>query len=195
MGEGREQVEAAPEAFGEKVYIESAKNLREAGPGLFVSVGVAVLIYLFGNLVFMPISEGIYFFDYPVPKIISFVILVALAFLVLRIVHQVRGLTDGAAGVLAYEFGRARGEVSMESYEHYRTALRGVMYVVVTALVFLLFSSYLAWIHPALAGIILVAVVIWSIFLLLRSGTAVLAEIRRATDKWAEELEKRVKKA
>lgn len=189
-----EKEEKVPEAFGESMYVQCAKTLRESGPSIIISVGIAIMIWLFGQLIFIPMSEGVYFAEYPVTQIITFIILAAMAVLVLRAFYQIHELTDGAAGVLAYEFGKASGEISTESYEHYRTALRGVIYVTAVSLAYLLFSSYLSIIHPALAAVVLVGIVIWSIFSLYRAGIAVSAEIRRSTEKWAKSLEKRLKR-
>lgn len=183
-----------PEEFGAKMYVESARALREAGPRIALSVGSAIIIWLFGVLIFVPMAEGIEFMDYPVPQIISFIIIVALAIIILTVFMDVRKLTGGLAGVLAYEFGKATGEVRYESYEHYRTALDGIIYVIIVALAFLLFSEYLARIHPAIPAVILIAIVVWSIFAIWRSCRALAAEIKRSATKWADELEKRVKK-
>jgi len=193
MAKREEKGVETPESFGESMYIQCAKTLRESGPGIVLSVGVAILIWLFGQLLFIPVSQGLFVAEYPVTQIVTFIILAAMAFLILSAFYQVHALTDGAAGVLAYEFGKARGEVSMESYQHYRIALRGIIYVVTVTLAYLLFSNYLALIHPGLAAIVLIVIVIWSIFALYRAGRAVAAEIKRSTDKWAESLEKRMK--
>ncbi|MFH0748545.1 MAG: hypothetical protein V1915_01280 [Candidatus Bathyarchaeota archaeon] len=168
--------------------------MRESGPSIIISVGVALMIWLFGQLIFIPMSEGVYFAGYPVTEIITFIILATMAVLVLRAFYQIHELTDGAAGVIAYEFGKASGEISKETYEHYRTALRGVIYVTAVSLAYLLFSGYLTIIHPALAAVVLMAIVVWSIFSLYRAGIAVSAEIRKSTQKWAESLEKRLKR-
>lgn len=186
--------EKKPEEFGRDMYIESAKALREAAPRIVLSIGAAILIWLFGTLVFIPMAEGITLLTYPLTEILSFIIVVALAIIIFSVFIDIRRLTGGLAGVLAYEFGKSAGEIRYDSYEHYRTALDGVIYVIIVALTFLLFSYYLALIHPAIPAVILIAIVIWSIFAIWRSAKAVAAEIKRSATKWADELEKRVKK-
>jgi len=193
--EERRAEEKKPEEFGTETYLESARALREAVPRIVLTVGAAILIWVFGTLVFMPIAQGIYFMGYPVPQIISFIIVVALAILILSVFVDIRRLTKGLAGVLAFEIGKATGEQRIESYHHYRTALNGVLYVIVVTITFLLFSYYLALIHPAIPAVILIAIVIWSIFALWGSCKAIAAEIGRSAAKAAEELEKRIKKA
>jgi len=193
----RKIVEEGAEEFGTKMYLESARALRQVGARVFLSVGAAILIWIFGNLIFLPIAKGMaqQFLGYPVHSIVSFIIVVALAIIVLTVFVDIRRLTGGLAGVLAYHFGRAGGEVSIETYNNYRTALDGVLYVIVASLTYLLFAGYLAEIHPAIPAILLILIVIWAIFALWRSVRAVAKEIGRATSKWADELEKQAKKA
>jgi hypothetical protein len=185
------------EEFGIKMYLESAKALRQVGARVFLSIGAAILIWIFGQMIFLPIAEGMaqQFFGYPVHSIISFIIIVALAIIVLTVFIDVRRLTSGIAGVLAYHFGKASGEISIETFKNYRTALDGILYVIIVSLAYLLFADYLATIHPAIPAVLLILIVIWAIFALWSSCKAIASVIGRYTSKWAEELERQVKKA
>jgi len=185
------------EEFGIEMYLESAKALRQVGARVFLSIGAAILIWIFGQIIFLPIAEGMaqQFFGYPVHSIISFIIVVALAIIVLTVFIDVRRLTSGIAGVLAYHFGKASGEISIETFKNYRTALDGILYVIIISLAYLLFADYLATIHPAIPAVLLILIVIWAIFALWRSCKAIASVIGRYTSKWAEELERQVKKA
>ena len=179
-------------ALGSRMYLESAKAVREVGARVVLSVGAAILIWLFGTLLFIPIAQEMQqmFFGYPVDAIVSFIFVVALAIIIFSVFVDVRRLTGGLAGVLAYHFGRVSGEASTESYNHYRTALDGIIYVFVIVLAYLLFANYLALIHAALPAILLILIVIWSIFALWRSAKAIAAEIGKYTGKMANEIEK-----
>jgi len=185
------------EAFGSEAYAESAKALREVGARVVLSVGAAILIWLFGQLVFIPISKGMaqLFLGYPVHAIVNFIFVVALAIIIFTVFVDIRKLTGGIAGVLAYQFGKASGEVSVDSFRHYKIALDGILYVIIVSVAYLLFAQYLGDIHPALPAIILILIVVWSVFALWRSCRAVAAEVGRRTTKWADELESRAKKA
>jgi hypothetical protein len=185
------------EVFGAKMYVESAKALREVGARVALSVGAAIIIWVFGQLVFIPISKGMepIFEGYPMDMIISFIIVVALAVIIFTVFLDIRKLTSGIAGVLAYEFGKASGEVRVESLRHYRIALDGIIYVIVISLAYLLFAPYLGEIHAAIPAVVLILIVIWAVFALWRSCRAIATEISRYTTKWAEELEKRTKKS
>ena len=193
----RKVVEEGAEEFGTEMYLESARALREVGARVILSVGAAILIWIFGNLIFLPIAKGMaqQFLGYPVHSIISFIIIVALAIIILTVFVDIRRLTGGMAGVLAYHFGKAGGEVSIETYNNYRASLDGILYVIVVSLAYLLFASYLAEIHPAIPAILLILIVIWAIFALWRSVRAIARVIGRYTSEWADELEKRAKKA
>jgi len=131
----RKAIEEGAEKFGSDMYLESARAVRQVGARVFLSVGAAILIWVFGNLIFLPIAKGMTqeFVGYPVHSIISFIIVVALAIIILTVFVDIRRLTGGLAGVLAYQVGKAGREVDIESYNNYRTALDGVLYVIVRA--------------------------------------------------------------
>lgn len=180
------------QAFGAKMYLESAKAVREVGARVALSVGAAILIWLFGTLVMIPITEGMQqvFFGYPVDAIISAIFVVALAIIIFTVFVDIRRLTSGLSGILAYQFGKVSGEVDMTSYKHYRTAMDGIMYVFIVVLAYLLFANYLAQIHAAIPAILLILIALWSIFALWRSARAIAAEIGKYTGKMADEIEK-----
>jgi len=185
------------EEFGAEMYLESAKALRQVGARVFLSIGAAMLIWIFGEMVFLPIAREMteVFLGYPVHSIVSFIIVVALAIIIFTVFFDIRRLSGGIAGVLAYHFGKASGEVGIENYKNYRTAIDGILYVIMVSLAYLLFAGYLAEIHRAIPAILLILIVIWAVFALWRSCKAIATVIGRYTSKWAEELEKQVKKA
>ena len=185
------------EAFGSEAYLESAKAMREVGARVALTIGAAILIWLFGQMVFIPISKGMeqVFLGYAVHTIISFIFVVTLAIIIFTVFIDIRKLTSGIAGVLAYQFGKASREITVESFRHYRIALDGILYVIIVSLAYLLFAQYLGDIHPAIPAIILILIVIWAIFALWRSCRAIAAEIGRYTSKIADELESHAKKA
>jgi hypothetical protein len=185
------------EALGTQAYQESARAMREVGARVILSVAAAILIWLFGQMVFIPISKEMsqVFLGYPVNSIVSFIFVIALAIIVFTVFVDIRRLTSGLAGVLAYHFGKASGEIKIESLRHYKVALDGVLYVIIVSLAYLLFAQYLADIHPAIPAIVLVLIVIWAIFALWRSARAVASEIGSYTKKLADDLENRSKRA
>lgn len=185
------------EQFKTETYTESARAMREVGARVLLSVGAAILIWIFGTIIFLPIAKGMtqQFLGYPVHSIISFIIVVAMAIIIFAVFIDIRRLTRAMSGVMAYHFGKAGGEVDVESYDNYRNALDGIFYVVVVSLAYLLFANYLAEIHPAIPAILLILIVIWAIFALWRSVSAIAKIVGRYTSGWADELEKQAKKA
>jgi len=175
---------ASSKTYYEKVNKESRATLVSSLPSITVGVIAAILLWLFGNLIFIPIAEGIEWFGYPLPQILTFVILVGLAVFVLRILVDVRRAVDALAGLAACEIG-APSDVTPTEVDHYKTAMRGILYVIIVSLAFLLFSDYLARIHPALSGVVLIAIVVWGIFEIWRAVNAVSKEIRRYSTEWA----------
>jgi len=194
-GPGGEGEEKEIEKFGKEMYLESAKALRQVGARVVLSIVAAVIIWIFGEMIFLPIAETMKeeFMGYPVHSIVSFIIIVALAIIIFTVFVDIRRLTGGIAGVLAYHFGKVSGEVSLETYKNYRAALDGILYVIVVSLAYLLFAHYLAEIHPAVPAVVLILIVIWAIFALWRSCRAIANVIGKYTSKWAEELEKKIK--
>ena len=180
---GRKEEKAPPRAYYEKVSKESREALVGAVPSITVGAIAAILLWLFGNLIFIPISEGIEWFGYPLTQILTFIILVGLAIFVVKILADVRRAIDSIAGLAACEIG-APYDVTPEEVGHYKTALRGILYVIIVSLAFLLFSDYLARIHPALSGIMLIAIVVWAIFEIWRAVKAISGEIRRYSAEW-----------
>lgn len=186
------------EEFGAEMYLESSRALRQVGARVFLSIGAAILIWVFGQMIFLPIAQHMTeteFMGYSLHSIVSFIIVVALAIIIFTVFIDIHRLSGGAAGILAYHFGKASGEMNIESYKNYRTALDGILYVIVVSLAYLLFANYLAQISPVIPAVLLILIVIWAIFALWRSCRAIASVIGRYTSKWADELEKQVKKA
>ena len=193
-GGGEEEAKEVKE-FGLKMYSESVRALRQVGARVFLSIGAAILIWIFGELVFLPIAKGMsqQFFGYPVHSIISFIIAVTLAIIIFSVFMDIRRLIEGLAGVLAYQLGKASREADVEAYRNYRAMLNGIIYVIVVSLVYLLFARYLAEIHPAVPAVLLVLIVIWAVFALWKGCRAIARVIGKYTSRISETLEKQVK--
>ena len=171
-----------------ELYNETKQASREAVaetlPKIVLDVSAAVLIWLFGKLVFLPIAEGIDFYGYPLPESLSFVILVTLVVIMFKVIIDVRKLIDGLAGYTAIAIG-SDYDVTEEEITHYKTALGGLFDVIVVSLAYMLLVDYFSGIHPALAGVTLLALVVWAIFKLWAVVQSISGEIRRYTAKWS----------
>ena len=180
----KKEAKVSPKAYYDKLNKESREALVGAVPSIALGVIAAMLLWLFGQLVFIPISHGIEWLGYPLPQILTFMILAGLMIFVFKILVDVRRAVDALAGLAACEIG-APYDVTAAEVGHYRTALRGILYVVVVYLAFMLLSDYLTLIHPALSGVVLIAIVAWAILEIWRAVKAVSAEIRRYSTEWA----------
>lgn len=182
--------------FGKQVYADSALVLRQVGLRMAFSVFGAVLLWFVGRLVLIPMAEevNVHLLGYPLTMIVSVLIAVALAILAIVVFIDVHRLSGGLAGITAYQFGKATGELRTEEVNNYKTALDGVLYVIVVTLTYLLFFDYLAYIHPAIPAVLLVLIVVWAIYALWQSTRAIANVIDRYTSKIADMLDEKVAK-
>jgi hypothetical protein len=152
--------------------------ITESLPTIILDVAAAVLIWLFGRLVFLPIAEGIDVFGYPLPEILNLIILIALIMIVLKILVDVRTFITGLTGWIAEKIGTSY-EVTDDELNNIKKALVGLIEVVAMAFAYMLLTDYMAGIHPALSGVVLISFVVWAIFKLWGAVQAISAEIRR----------------
>lgn len=177
------------EEFGQQVYAEAQKEIRESLPKIAINVFIAIIIWLVANFVFMPISTGLFVQTFAVTQLISFIVLIAFAVLVIGIVRELRDVADASAGIVAYHAGQA-AQVDPQELQNYRTAFRGLLYVLVVAAAFLLFAAQLNLLHPAIAAIVLLIIVVWAILTLFRVGRAFSRSIQHYAQEWAKRLTK-----
>lgn len=152
--------------------------ITESLPTIILDVAAAVLIWLFGRLVFLPIAEGVDVFGYPLPEILNLIILIALMMIVLKILVDVRTFITGLTGWIAEKIGTSY-EVTDNELNNIKKALVGLIEVVAIAFAYMLLTDYMAGIHPALSGVVLISFVVWAIFKLWGAVQAISAEIRR----------------
>ena len=168
----------------EEIKKNAYTKMRKALPVLVFTVIAAVLIWIFGNLVFMPLAEGITLYGrWPLDKVISLVILVALIAIVLRAMLALTRIADGISTFFAIEMGRIRPKNFDENaLRKYQSFLRGIVYTIMIILIFILIQDYLTYIHPALSGIVLLIIVVWAIILLYQGGTKIAGQITKTLE-------------
>src|SRR5215471_2629455 len=126
------------------------REFRIYGPRLLTTVGTAVLIWLVGNYLFIPISQGFFIGIYAVTQLVSFIILAALAILVYGIFTEIGHISDATAELLASRAVNS-GVATSEEIRDYRVGFRGILYVLVVAGAYILFVSQLNLISPVLS--------------------------------------------
>jgi len=160
---------------------DAQRRTREELPTLGVTIVVAILIWVFGTFVFVPLAKGISFLgQYPLDTIISVIILVALIIVILRAFASILRLSTGLSEYSAVEIGRRYPE-SMDRHSVSRIGmfLRSIIYVVVIVLIFVLLQGYLNAISPILTGVILLIITIVSVILLYNGGASISSEVAR----------------
>ena len=179
--------------FGKEVYEKAGEEIRDSAPKVAINIVVAVLVWVIGNYVFIPISQGYFIQAWAVPWLINLIVLVALVIILIMILKELRDLSDAAAGLAAYELGSRKGEVTKEELHNYKTAFHGLLYVFVAAAAFLLLGNQLSLLSPAVAALVLVLVVIWAIVTLFRVGHALSDTVHEYAHEWAKKLEERAR--
>jgi len=172
--------------------LKAVEEIRSSGPKLLVDAVIAILVWVFGKYVFIPIASEFTLFGIPLPQLVSLVILVALAVLIISIVRELLRIIDAVSLVLAYTIGSRPGATE-EEYASYRRGLRSIFYVLVAALAFLAFKDYLNMFHPLISAVILLGLAVWAVVTLMSAGRAFSRLAEHYAHQWAAELERRVR--
>lgn len=155
---------------------EGGKRTKTVGaaevlPEIAVNLSAAVLVWLFGVLVFLPMAIKI---D---PKglslICSLVILLAFSFFLIRGIRGLGKVLDAASYVLTHEFLRWRRmeEGLTERMERMNTRFRVTLHVATIIIVYLFYLPLLLTIHPAINGIALILTILGILWTLLKKKT------------------------
>ena len=145
---------------------------REQLPNTLTNIFTAVLIWLFGALVFLPAAYMIA--PRSLPLACSLILLIGFSIFVFRAFGGLRLLLDATSDVLAYEY--IKRKKTKFSIEKLKTAVRRILYVAAALVLYLLYSSFLVAIHPALSGLVLIPVVLWIFWMLFKTVNAILPD-------------------
>lgn len=141
---------------------------REHLPSTVINLFTAVLIWLFGVLVFLPAAYTIAPRELPIAC--GLILLVGFSIFVFKAFSGLRLLLESAPDVLAYEYIRRRK--TKIPVERLRTMVRCIIYVVAALILYALYSPFLATIHPSLSGLALVTIVLWIFWTLFKTVNA-----------------------
>jgi len=142
---------------------ESIRILKDNSEKVVVNILAALLIWLFGNLVFVPLAASLN----PETKLVTSMIFFA-AFTIF-IINALPGLkkTIDALSILPFKKLVRKGFTVKESQD----ILRNLMYVISGVILYLLFSSFLVIFHPSVSGITLILLIIWIFAVFLKLGS------------------------
>ena len=123
-----------------------------------MNIFVALLIWLFGLLVFLPAAYQIT--PKGVPLAISIIVLIGFSVFVIRAINSgLIVILDSTSNVLAYKYKRwNKPKISIEKL---KDTFKNGVYVVVALILYLLYSPLLLTIHPSLNGLVLITVILW----------------------------------
>ncbi len=166
-----------------EVRERAIKKIREGVPQVVFTVIVAVLIKIFADLVFVPVARNMgAVYGFPLASIVGLIVLVTLIILLLRAMFALIKIADGLADFLSAEVSQL-GTIDEKSIGKTRVFFRSIVYAIIIVIIFVLLARYLAVIHPALASVVLLAVVLWIIVLLYKGGAVVSDEIAKTLEK------------
>src|SRR5690554_2544932 len=111
------------------IVTEGKAKIKAAIPSIVLNLVVAALIWVFGALVFVPLSSQFQVLEsISVDRIIAVIFLVALLIAFLRVFAQAKNLADGLSDVIAGSIRKAGADAS--HVDQYRGALRLLFYII-----------------------------------------------------------------
>ncbi len=149
-------------AIGQRKEIEKLiQCLRAYGPATFHNLITALVTWLFGVLVFMPVA---YSLDLQTGQIVTLIVFMMFTVFIFRAIPSFRKLIDAFAFFPARKYGSKKGM----AYADALTLFKYTFYVIFALVVYALYFPFLTSFHLAISGITLIVVLVWIFFLALR---------------------------
>jgi len=145
---------------------------RDCLPSTLSNIFTALLIWLFGILVFLPAAYSIS--PQGLPLLCSLIILVGFSIFIFRSFDGLQPLLNSTSDFLAYVYIRRRN--SKVQVERLKTASRSISYVITALILYLLYSPFLVAIHPALNGLVLIPIILWIFWTLFKTVNVLLLD-------------------
>ncbi|MDH5450423.1 MAG: hypothetical protein OEZ29_01080 [Candidatus Bathyarchaeota archaeon] len=152
----------------ERTRVELISTAREHLPNTLINLFTAALIWLFGALVFLPAADRIE--PVGLPLLCSLILLTGFSIFIFKAFRGLSCLLEATSEILA-KYIQRRKETEI-STERLRSVFGCMIHVVAVLVVYALYSPLLAAIHPSLAGLALIPVVLWVFWMLFRTMTA-----------------------
>lgn len=172
----------------EQIRIESQREIKDSFPKLVVYSSIAIIIYLFSKMVFVPLGKNLSVAGISTSSIISVIAIITILILLYSIIREIRDICNAIGGLLALNLGR--DGASDEEVGHYQKAVKGFVYVFVVVIVFMFIGSLLIEISQGAAGLLLILIFIWAVITLYSAGMAMSAEIEATANELAQKMEK-----
>ena len=135
--------------------------LRTHGAKTTQNLLAALLLWLFGNLVFIPLANSL---NWQTRVLVSLIFFVAFTILVARTLPGLKKLVDAFSAFPARKYGLKKGLTYKDSV----VLFQHILYIIIAVVLYLLYCPFLTNFHPSISGIVLILVLIWVFFLSLR---------------------------
>ena len=146
---------------------------KEHLPATLMNIFVALLIWLFGELVFLPAAYQIS--SRGTPLVVSMIILIGFTIFVIRAFNSgLLLLLDSLSNVLSYEYKNWRK--SRLTIDKLQKVAKNSVYVIAVLTFYLLYSPFLVAIHPALNGLVLIPIILWIFWTLFKTVNVLLLD-------------------
>lgn len=153
----------------EKLRLFSEQHLSD----VVINIFVALLIWLFGVLVFLP--AAIQILPQRIPLAISLIVLIGFTvFIVKAINNGLLRLLDLSSDVITYDY--RNWKKTQITIEKLKPTIKSIIYIISLIILYLLYSPLLQTIHPALNGLILIPIILWIMWNTLKIINATLLE-------------------
>ncbi len=147
-----------------------AQTLRIYGPSTFHNLLTALVIWLFGVLVFIPLASSL---NWQTELLSSLIIFAAFTVFMYQTASGFRKLIDAFSFLPARKYGLKRG-ITQEEGE---IIFKRISYIISTVTLYALYFPFLRSFHFAISGIVLVVVLIGIFFFTLRVLSILFANI------------------
>jgi len=144
---------------------EDIENFQEClktyGAETVQNLLAAFLIWLFGNLVFIPLANTL---NWQTKAFCSLTFFIAFTLFVTRALPNLKKLIDTFSIFPARKYSTRK----KLSYENSLVLFRHILYIISIIIIYLLYFPFLTNFHSSISGIVLILMLIWVFFLTLR---------------------------
>lgn len=149
---------------------EIIRCLRTHGPVTFHNFLAALLVWLFGVLVFIPIANSL---NQQTGLTCSLIVFMTFTIFMYRTIIGFKRLIDAFSFFPARKYSLKLGI----DHENGLTLFKYTFYIIFTLIVYALYFPFLTSFHFAISGIVLIIILIWIFFLALRILSILLSKI------------------
>lgn len=147
--------------------------MREHLSDILINVFIALLIWLFGVLVFLPAAYQIA--SRGVPFASNLAILIGFSVFIIKAVNSgLRQLLESTSDLIAYKFKKwKKPKISIIKLQK---VMKNIVYIFAILCLYILYYPFLVTVHPALNGLVLIPIILWIFWTLIKTVNITLIE-------------------